>query len=125
MKNFLITLLFLSCTLGKAQVKLDMKGVQEVKSEVVTQQDVDEVVEEPKGLVSSPTVEEAELPDKQKELEEAVKILAAPGLESQVDGQVGERSKSLRIYAILLILLVTIIMGLASLFSSNSKDVTQ
>ncbi|MCH2206823.1 MAG: hypothetical protein MK132_13260 [Lentisphaerales bacterium] len=102
----------------------DTVPVEEVKPQtnVTLTQDKEDA-----ELVDSPSIEEADIPEEKEELVKEVEVILGEEGLSSAQGEdstlkINQRSKSLRIYAILLLLLVIIIFGLASLFQPNKSE---
>lgn len=117
-KVFAVLMISLSLQLS-AQV--DTAFVEEIKSQTNLSLTDNE-------LLDSPSIEKTEISDESEELVKEVAIITGEeALSSDQEStlKMNQRSKSLRIYAILLLLLVTIILSMASLFQPNKSEQNQ
>ena len=101
--------------------QFDVASVEEIKSQTNLSLTDNE-------LLNSPSIEETEISDESEELVKEVAIITGEeALSSDQEStlKINQRSKSLRVYAILLLLLVTIILSMASLFQPNKSEQNQ
>ena len=89
-------------------------GMEDIQSSVSTS---------PEELVDSPTIEEAKLSEATVEVKVNQNIaLIGAEVADKSEVELGMRSKALKIYAVLLILLVTCVRCFASLFTSKANS---
>lgn len=121
-QTVIIFLLFMSTAYCQEKSNLNDEA-EKTLVELENKIDVTIVDEKIENLVDSPKPEEAQLEEATIEVKvnHNIALLGAEISESRESDE-GVRSKALKIYAVLLILLVTFVMGFASLFTSKAKS---